>query len=81
MLPSDHGVTTTVAELVNHIDHTPDGKGCVLHMHDSEAYGVKSGAHNHITVKLPAEQVRTAIADMEDGDVYDPCDFRTCGEE
>ncbi len=42
---------------------------------------VKSDEHNHFDVKLGAQELRHAIAEMDDGSIYDPWNLRMVGDE
>ncbi len=41
---------------------------------------VKPDEHNHFDVKLSAQELRHAIAEMNDGDVYDPWGLEMVGD-
>ncbi len=43
--------------------------------------GPKKDTHNVIEVSLPADELRHAIAEMSDGDVYDPLNLEMVGAE
>ena len=41
---------------------------------------VKSDDHNHFDVKLSADELRRAIAEMSDGGIYDPWGLEMTGD-
>ncbi len=77
-LPTVAGACSTDADRVASIEPLTD-ETCRIHLKVIPSHLVKPGDHNCIDVKLPAQELRSAIADMNDGDVYDPWGLEMVG--
>ncbi len=83
VLPTLTGSCSTDANMVAKIEPISDVY-CRVHMRPppldiTKPGWVKPDEHNHIDVKLPAAELRSAIAEMDDGDVYDPWNLEMVG--
>lgn len=71
VLPTPVGAAVLDANRIDSIEVT--GKDtCHIHLKATPSDKVKPGDHNELDVKLSALELRTAIAGMDDGDIYDP---------
>jgi len=84
-LPILTGACSTDADRIDKIEPLTD-ETCRVHLkvvtprYTGEEGQVKKGAHGIFDVRLPAQELRSAIADMDDGDVYDPWNLDMVGE-
>jgi hypothetical protein len=58
-----------------------DGSTCKVHLCARPSDKVAPGDHNVFNVRLHAATLLKAIAEMDDGDVFDPWDLEMAGEE
>lgn len=79
ILPTLDGASSTDANRIDHIEPLT-AETCRIHLKAIPSDLVKPGEHNCIDVKLPAQELRSAIAEMDDGDVYDPWNLDMVGE-
>lgn len=71
VLPTLAGSVDTEASRIATIEPLTD-ETCRIHLKAIGSSEVKKGAHNHFDARLPADELRSAIAEMDEGDVYDP---------
>ena len=76
VLPTLSGATSTDANRIAKIEPISDAF-CRVHLKAVDSADVKKGTHNHFDVKLSAEELRSGIAEMDDGDVFDPWNLET----
>jgi len=71
-LPTLRGAVVIAAETVDTIEPLGTFR-CRIHLHPTEGEDrVKDGTHNSIEVQVSAEEVRSGISELHDGDTYDP---------
>ncbi len=79
-LPTLGGAVSTDADRIALIEPL-SATTCRAHLKAIESDEVKTGSHNHFDARLPADELRHAIAEMDDGDVYDPWNLEMTGAE
>lgn len=80
VLPTLSGACSTDADTIETIEWLTD-ETCRIHLKPTPSPLVKPGMHNCTDVRLPAKELRSAITDMDDGDVYDPWNLGMVGAE
>ena len=85
VLPNSTGAGVLVAEMIAKIEPVSK-RSCIVHLKppppDIASPGrVKPDEHNAFEITLPAEELRSAIAEMNDGDVYAPWNLEMVGVE
>ena len=78
-LPTLIGACSLDGNRVSKIEPISD-EYCRVHLKAIASDQVKKGTHNQVDVKLSATELRSAIAEMADGDVYDPWNLGMTGE-
>lgn len=71
VLPTLAGSVDTDANRIATITPIND-ETCRVHLKAIDSDQVKKGAHNYFDARLSADDLRHAIAEMDDGDVFDP---------